>query len=115
MGLVNADAFLKELGQRIADQRKDARLTQAQLGKKIGVSQQIIASYENGKRNFPVARLLELAEALGVPAGELLTGATGNRERHATRLDEQLVAVKKLPAKTRQFVSDFLGSVVQSR
>ena len=63
---MDVEAFLKELGQRIADLRKDADLTQAQLANKVGVSQQIIASYENGKRNFPVARLLEVADVLGV-------------------------------------------------
>lgn len=110
---MDVDAFLKELGQRIADLRKDAGLTQAQLAEKVGVSQQIIASYENGRRNFPVARLLELAEALGVQAGELLTGKQELHTRRTSRLDKQLVAVRQLPARRRQFVSEFLESVVE--
>lgn len=109
---MDVEAFLKELGQRIADLRKDAGLTQAQLAEKVGVSQQIIASYENGRRNFPVARLLELAEALGVQAGELLTGTPETKRRRKSRLDEQLAAIKELPAKKRKFVSDFLGSAL---
>lgn len=109
---MNTEAFLKELGQRIADLRKDAGLTQAQLAKKVGVSQQIIASYENGKRNFPVARLLELADVLGAPAEELLEGSIGRRTHRMTRLDEQLAAVKKLPAKKRQFVTEFLAKIL---
>jgi transcriptional regulator with XRE-family HTH domain len=109
---MDVEAFLRELGQRIADLRKDAGLTQTQLADKVGVSQQIIASYENGKRNFPVGRLLEVAEALNISASELLTGTKKDRSKKKTRLDEQLAAVKQLPARKRQFVSEFLDTVV---
>ncbi len=110
--MINGKTFLKELGQRIVDLRKDAELTQNQLGKKIGVSQQIIASYENGQRNFPIVRLLDLAEVLETSPCELLTGKTEKQNKHTSRLDEQLAAVKKLPAKKRQFVSDFLETII---
>jgi len=110
--MANVEEFLTELGRRIADLRKGADLTQAQLGKKVGVSQQIIASYENGKRNFPIGRLLELADALDVTSGQLLAGATAPTTHRANRLEEQLAAVKELPAKKRQFVSKFLTTVL---
>jgi len=109
--MTDGKTFLKELGQRIVDLRKDADMTQTQLGKKIGVSQQIIASYENGKRNFPILRLLALAEVLDISSCELLTGTTEQQTKHTCHLDKQLAAVKKLPAKKRQFVSDFLETV----
>ena len=110
--MTNSKTFLKELGQRIVDLRKDADLTQTQLGNKIGVSQQIIASYENGQRNFPIVRLLDLAEVLETSPCELLTGSAEQPSKHTTRLDEQLAAVKKLPAKKRQFVSEILENLV---
>ena len=110
--MANVEEFLTELGRQIADLRKGSGLTQAQLGKMVGVSQQIIASYENGKRNFPIGRLLELADALKVPYSELLTGASQAESKRSNRLDEQLTAVRKLPVKKRQFVSNFLETVL---
>jgi transcriptional regulator with XRE-family HTH domain len=112
--MVSIEKFLKELGQRIAGLRKDAELTQAQLAKKVGVSQQIIASYENGKRNFPIARLLELADALNVSSLELLAAASETSSHRPTQLDVQLAAVRDLPARKRQFVSEFLDTVLES-
>ena len=110
----NIEVFLKELGQRIADLRNDAGLTQLQLGKKVGLSQQIIASYENGKRNFPIGRLLELAEALDVAPDKLLLGATTKGAQHTSLLDEQLAEVRNLSSKKRQHVSELLKTVLLS-
>jgi len=110
--MTDGKTYLKELGQRIVELRKDSDLTQSQLGKEIGVSQQIIASYENGQRNFPIVRLLDLAEVLEISPCELLTGSIEPQPKHKSRLDEQLAAVKKLPAKKRQFVSEFLETLI---
>jgi len=110
--MANVEEFLTALGRRIADLRREAGLTQAQLGKKVGVSQQIIASYENGKRNFPIGRLLELADALKIPSSELLTGATAPKTQRSGQLDEQLAAVKELPSKKRQHISELLKTVL---
>ncbi len=38
------------IGEKIKDARKKAKLSQKELGMKLGVSQAMIAQYESGKR-----------------------------------------------------------------
>ncbi len=51
--------------------RKKAGLSQKELGKKLGVSQQHIAQYESGKRLPKIETLMRLSRALGVDIDDL--------------------------------------------
>lgn len=56
-----------ELGNRIKEARKAKKLSQKNLGAKIGVSHQTIATWEQGVRAPIVVKLYLLAEALDKP------------------------------------------------
>lgn len=59
-------------GQRLKRIRKEKKLTQIKLGKKVGIAGHAICAYEVG-RTIPSLPTLEwLCEALGVTATELL-------------------------------------------
>lgn len=58
-------------GQRIQNARKRAKLTQKQLGEKLGVSYQSIAQWENDLRNPKIQTLRRIAEALNIAVDEL--------------------------------------------
>ena len=62
---------MSSLAERLKQSRKDAGLTQAQLGEKIGVSQNTIQKIERGGNTTYV---VQLAEVLGVSANWLQTG-----------------------------------------
>lgn len=47
--------------QRLKDCREDADLTQAQVGKYLGIDQRVYSNYETGKRQIPVNLLIKLA------------------------------------------------------
>lgn len=64
-------------GQRIRSARKQAGLTQKELGKKLGLSFQSVAQWENDLRNPKKETLERIADALGVSFFDLL----GNKER----------------------------------
>jgi transcriptional regulator with XRE-family HTH domain len=49
--------FFQQLGARIAALRKDQSLTQVQFAEILGLTQQMIASYEVGRRRVPVSLL----------------------------------------------------------
>lgn len=53
-------------GQYIQQARKKARLTQAELGARLGVSGSMIGQYENGFRNPKPETLQRIAVALGL-------------------------------------------------
>ena len=54
------------LAQRIAELREEQHLKQADLAKKLGVSQQFISQIETGQeRNLTLETLIKLAKSLG--------------------------------------------------
>lgn len=52
----------------LARHRRSARLTQAQLAKKLGKPQSFVAKYEGGERRLDLIELLEVTRVLGVDA-----------------------------------------------
>ena len=54
------------LGQRIRELRKNARLTQEELGEKTGISYKYLGSIERGLENPSFKHLTKIAKALGV-------------------------------------------------
>ena len=62
-------------GERIRKARKEAGLTQKQLGEKIGVSGAMIGQYETGVRNPKQEMIEKISGALGIQA-ESLRGYT---------------------------------------
>jgi transcriptional regulator with XRE-family HTH domain len=62
----------KALGARISAARKDSGITQVQLARTMGVSQQTVASWEVGRRGVPVSNLPLLARTLGLSVEMLL-------------------------------------------
>lgn len=54
------------IGEQIKKYRKEAGLTQKQLGEKLGISQQQIAQYESGKRVPKIDTINNIAGALNM-------------------------------------------------
>jgi transcriptional regulator with XRE-family HTH domain len=62
------------VGARIRLLRKRRKMSQAELGKAIGVTFQQIQKYENGKNRIGAGRLHLVATSLNVPIAELFDG-----------------------------------------
>ena len=73
------------LGQRIADLRKNRRLTQVQFAKAVGCSVEFISLVERGVNAPSVARLEDFAKALKVEVVDLFT-FTGRKPTRMRRL-----------------------------
>lgn len=54
------------LGERIKTARKDRKMTRVQLGKDVGITEQVIYYFENGLRVPSVQTLTEIAAVLDV-------------------------------------------------
>jgi transcriptional regulator with XRE-family HTH domain len=63
--------FFSELGERIADLRLMAGLTQAELAERLGLRQQVVATYENATRRLPSSLVLPLCEIFGITLDQL--------------------------------------------
>lgn len=68
---------LEVLGRQIGRFRKMQGMTQAELGRRVGVSRERVGNWERGANAPPPEALVALKRALGVTADELLTGEAG--------------------------------------
>ena len=91
-----ADLFNEELGRRIRAAR-EGKLTQASLGERIGLSRTAITNIECGRQRLLVDQLVDIANALGVPASELLP-SSGTRQPVRSEIDP---AIAEMPTVDR--------------
>jgi transcriptional regulator with XRE-family HTH domain len=101
-------------GQRIATLRKAQGLTQAQLAETLDLTQQMIASYEVGRRRVPVSLLPALARALSTSL-EALIGekAPPARRGPAPQIQQKIERLTRLPKAKQKLVLEMLDGVLQ--
>lgn len=106
--------YFKLLGSRVAQLRRDHGLTQAQLAEALGISQQMVGSYEVGRRRIPVSMLQSLAQALSVAVDELLGETAKARAKRgpAPVLARHMERISALPKTQQKFVIQVLESVL---
>ena len=75
----------EKLGTRIADLRRERKLTQVQLAKAVGCSVEFISLVERGVNAPSVAGLAKFAKVLRVEVVELFTFGRQKRARRAVR------------------------------
>jgi len=91
--------ILETFARRLRDKRESLKLTQAQLGEKIGVTSQAISAYEkniqgNGK-SPTLDKLIQLANALGVTV-DWLCGIDNQDNAELMNYGEAIELIDKL-------------------
>lgn len=119
-----ATAHDKSLGVKIRTARLDAKLSQAQLGEKLGVTFQQIQKYEKGVNRVGAARLSTIVEALGRPMSYFLEEPgykpNSNGEKLAqfvaSRIGHQICeAMLALAPEVQQSLVDMARSLTKER
>lgn len=94
-------AYFKALGAHVAIMRKARGMTQAELARALGVSQQAVFAYELGERRVSVLVLAKIAKVFSASVEEMV-GLTkparapkGRVSARAIRNAERLQALKK--------------------
>ena len=72
------DVFLKALGKRIRDVRKEKGLTQVELGDLVDMEKPNMNRLEKGGTNPTVLTLKKICNALGITLDYLLSGLRQN-------------------------------------
>lgn len=106
----NEQQFLKALGARIAQLRKEQGLSQQALADALGLAQQTIAHYEGGRIRMPISLLPEVAQLFGVTTDELLgrkSGAAGKRGP-TSKMQQQAERLSRLPPSKQRVVMEML-------
>lgn len=107
--------FFQALGERVATLRKEQGMTQVQLAERLDITQQMVASYEVGRRRIPVSMLLPLAKALSVPV-EIVLGVDSTKSGKrgpAPKLQQQMERLSRLPKTKQRLVMDMLDGVLR--
>ena len=100
------------VGSRIRRFRKGRRMSQAQLGKKLGVTFQQVQKYENGKNRVGASRLQMISTALDVPVGQLFTDGIGTSRTSAKPLAFDPQALRLAEAFTRLNDKELRNSIL---
>lgn len=102
----------ENIQKNIVRYRKEAKLTQAELAKKIGISSPTLASWEQGKSIPDIDKLYELSIVLGVDL-VTISGFTisesipklRNPQSEATETDTEII--NPLASDEQQLVTDY--------
>jgi transcriptional regulator with XRE-family HTH domain len=108
-------SFFKQLGARIAALRKEQNMTQAQFAELLDLTQQMVASYEVGRRRVPVSLLPQIAATLTVSLEDLIgkNSASPAKRGPAPKLQQQIERIQQLPRAQQKFVMQMLDTVLQ--
>ena len=79
-----------KMGSFLAELRKERKLTQAELGEKIGVTNKTVSRWETGSYMPPVEMLEELSKLYGLSINELLSGKKLSTEEYKEMAEENI-------------------------
>jgi AcrR family transcriptional regulator/DNA-binding XRE family transcriptional regulator len=69
----SADGYGPPVGVRVRDLRREQHVSLRELARRIGVSAATISQVERGHTGMSVDRLMKIADALGIPAMQLIS------------------------------------------
>ncbi len=86
-----------------------------QLAEALVLTQQMISSYEVGRRRVPVSLLTQVAATLAISLEDLIGKyGTAHMKRVPTpKLQQQIERIQKLPKSRQRFVMEMLDTVLQ--
>ena len=103
-----------KIGNFIATERKEKKLTQAKLAEKLFISEKTISKWENGNGIPDTNSLPKLCEILDVTINELLNGERIATEDYKNKAENNLLTLKKQKEESdkRLLISEILiGSI----
>ena len=84
-----------KIGKFIAERRKSANLTQAQLAEKLNITDRAISKWETGKSLPDSSIMLDLCNVLDISVNDLLCGEKINTDNDNQKSEELLLALAK--------------------
>lgn len=103
-------SFYLSVGKKVKQARENRSYTQEELASKVSLSRTSITNIEQGRQQFMVHTLLEIATALDVNHASLLPEI--KHTKFADTLDEKL---KELPPNERRWIKSALKKSAKTR
>lgn len=93
---------LVKIGKFIAERRKAAGFTQAQLAEKLNITDRAVSKWETGRAMPDTSIMLELCDVLKITVNDLLCGEVVTMENNEQKNEQLLVDMaKELEAKNK--------------
>lgn len=92
------------VGQQIRNERKKKKMTQKELGEKVGVKHNTIATYEAGRNAPEQNTIFKIAEALDIRVDDLFPP----RSNKTNDFDRALRMAKNLDLKQMEFLNQLI-------
>lgn len=100
----------ERIGKFISSLRKEKKLTQEELGNKLGVSSKSISRWETGKCMPDLSLLIPLSKELNVSLNELLTGEKNSTKKTQQNLEE--ITIEIIKTLRKNFIKKFIKVVL---
>ena len=102
----------EKIGKFIAECRKQKKMTQYELGEKLGVTEKSISNWENG-RNMPDLSLFkQLCEELNITINELLSGERISEENYQEKFEENIINTISYSNKKLEKKNQLIGLIL---
>lgn len=80
-----------KIGEFIAKCRKDKKMTQVELGEKLGVTEKSISNWENGRNMLDLSLFKPLCDELNITINDLMSGEKVDKEKYQEKFEENIV------------------------
>jgi transcriptional regulator with XRE-family HTH domain len=109
------DDRLIRISKCLQTSRKRRGLTQKELGEKVGLTREAIASYEAGRSQLMVTTLLDIAAVLRVSVNEILGLERQIAENNMTRRwAKRMSIIESLPISIKKHILRTLDDVIKA-
>lgn len=103
----------KKVGEFLKELRKENKLTQEQLGEKLGVTNKTVSKWETGNYMPPIEILKLLSELYNVSINEILSGRRLSDGEYKENAEENMAnALEKLAAREKRWYNIFVTFLV---
>lgn len=117
MSTENPSIFNKRLGAAIRARRNSVGMTQAQVGKAIGVTFQQVQKLERGVNRLSVEAIVKLAKAIKTTPKQLIADASSKKVSEPTPQDrlrlEIVRRVASLPTKRQRMALNLINALAR--
>lgn len=102
----------EKIGRFIANCRKQRKMTQSELGEKLGVTEKSVSNWENG-RNMPDLSLYKpLCNELNITLNDLLSGEKVTEKEYREKLEENIINTIDYTNKKLENRNNFIGLIL---
>ena len=102
----------EKIGKFIAECRKQRKMTQSELGEKLGVTEKSISNWENG-RNMPDLSLFRpLCNELNISLNDLMSGEKVKEKEYQEKLEENIINTIDYTNKKIENKNNFIGLIL---